>query len=166
MYPGGEKPVSRKMEGNMQTIFTKKISKQNKYDELIEKKEKEKKLQDIKVQRDLEKEEASFPFTQEEVQDKIQQYDNQKAAQNTTTRKPSFKRVKSFKEMTITERLEYLLNFPKQLPPVPCIVITINENVRGFVTALDGEKVELKLMDQTLTTINVHTIQEVKMIGI
>jgi len=68
--------------------------------------------------------------------------------------------------MTITERLEYLLNFPKQLPPVPCIVITINENVRGFVTALDGEKVELKLMDQTLTTINVHTIQEVKMIGI
>ena len=68
--------------------------------------------------------------------------------------------------MEIIEKLEYLLNFPKQLPPVPCLVITANENVRGFVIDLKEDKVDIKLMDQTTITLNIPVIQEVRMIGI
>lgn len=68
--------------------------------------------------------------------------------------------------MGIVEKLEYLLHFPKQLPPVPCLVVTEQETVRGFVVDLNADKVDIKLMDQTIVTLNIATIDEIKMIGI
>ncbi|KAB7667572.1 CotO family spore coat protein [Bacillus sp. B1-b2] len=157
------KPTTKTMVGNMQTSFSKKISKLDKYKELMDKLEKEKQLQEIKKI----KEEAEQTLDAKEIQKEIAQYETKQLEIETiSSRKPSFKRVKSFKEMDITEKLAYLLHFPKQLPPVPCIVSTKTDNYRGFVLQLDGGYVELRLMDQTITSIKLSTVQDVKMIGI
>lgn len=160
-------PVTKTMEGNMQTSFSKKISKQNKFKELMDKKEKEELLQEVKDKKEIEKLEAFQKITPNEVQDEILHYEkNQTKTESKASRTPAFRRLKGFKEMEINEKLSYLLNFPKQLPPVPCNVITASENVRGFVTSLNEDHVEIRLMDQTKTTIMLHAIQDVKMLGI
>ncbi|MCB5236765.1 CotO family spore coat protein [Niallia alba] len=168
MYSENGKPQlslsgTKMMEGNMQVSYSAKISKQKQYKELMEKKQKEEMLQEIKEQKEQVKEGAEKQ-TISNLQEQIQHYQEQQAEK--TPRKPAFKRLKSFKEMEIIEKLEYLLNFPKQLPPVPCLVITANENVRGFVIDLKEDKVDIKLMDQTTITLNIPAIQEVRMIGI
>lgn len=78
----------------------------------------------------------------------------------------SFQRVKPFKEMDVEERLKYLLNFPKQLPPVPCLISTEEKTYRGIVQSMPTvSEVEIKLMDQSLETINIKSIKEIRMIG-
>lgn len=169
MYSENSKPNlsqvgTKKMEGNMQVSYSAKISKQKQYQEMMEKKQKEEMLQEIKDKRELVKEEVKKQNITVDVQEQIQNYQEQQI--ENTPRKPAFKRLKSFKEMGIVEKLEYLLYFPKQLPPVPCIVITATENIRGFVVDLTEENVDIKLMDQSIVTIKISTIQEVRMIGI
>lgn len=169
MYSENSKPYlfqagTKKMEGNMQVSYSAKISKQKQYKDLMEKKQKEEMLQEIKEKKELTKESMEKQTSTPNVQEHIQNYQEQQVEK--TPRKPAFKRLKGFKEMGIVEKLEYLLHFPKQLPPVPCLVITTNENIRGFVVDLTEENVDLKLMDQTVITLKISTIQEVRMIGI
>ncbi|AYV65516.1 MULTISPECIES: CotO family spore coat protein [Niallia] len=168
MYSENNKPYlsqsgTKTMQGNMQVSYSAKISKQKQYKELMEKKQKEEALQEIKAKKDAAKEGAEKLDTTN-VQEQIQSYQEQQVEK--TPRKPAFKRLKSFKEMGIVEKLEYLLHFPKQLPPVPCLVVTEQETVRGFVVDLNADKVDIKLMDQTIVTLNIATIDEIKMIGI
>jgi transcriptional regulator of acetoin/glycerol metabolism len=168
MYSENNKPYlsqsgTKTMQGNMQVSYSAKISKQKQYKELMEKKQKEEALQEIKAKKDAAKEGAEKLDTTN-VQEQIQSYQEQQVEK--TPRKPAFKRLKGFKEMGIVEKLEYLLHFPKQLPPVPCLVVTEQETVRGFVVDLNADKVDIKLMDQTIVTLNIATIDEIKMIGI
>lgn len=169
VYSENSKPYlsqsgTKKMEGNMQVSYSAKISKQKQYKDLMEKKQKEEMLQEIKEKKELTKESTEKQASIENVQEQIQHYQEQQVEK--TPRKPAFKRLKSFKEMGIVEKLEYLLHFPKQLPPVPCLVITAKENIRGFVVDLTEENVDIKLMDQSVVTLKISTIQEVRMIGI
>ncbi|MCQ6274290.1 hypothetical protein JMM81_04775 [Bacillus sp. V3B] len=78
----------------------------------------------------------------------------------------SFKRVKSFKEMSTTEKLNYLVHFPKLLPPVPCIFITGNSSVRGFLMNRTEESVEIKQFNETIMHIPIENLTDVKMIGL
>jgi hypothetical protein len=78
----------------------------------------------------------------------------------------SFKRVKPFKEMDIQERLEYLINYPKVLPPAPCIFMTDEQNYQGYLIDYTGEEVTIKLYDQSSKTVAVHTLKGVNLIGI
>ncbi|NRD78451.1 hypothetical protein HPT25_13845 [Bacillus sp. BRMEA1] len=82
------------------------------------------------------------------------------------TTRPSFKRVKPFKQMNLTERLEYLLHFPKALPPVPCVFYTENENYQGYLNTYENEQVTIQFPDQTTKTIPVSQLTNVMMIGI
>lgn len=168
MYSENSQPFlsqsgTKKMEGNMQVSYSAKISKQKQYNDLMEKKQKEEMLQELKDKKELTKEGMEKQTPTENVQEQIQNYQEQQVEK--APRKPAFKRLKSFKEMGIVEKLEYLLHFPKQLPPVPCIVITANENIRGFIVDLTEENADIKLMDQSIVTLKISTIQEVRMIG-
>lgn len=169
MYSENSKPYlsqsgTKKMEGNMQVSYSAKIAKQKQYKELMEKKQKEEMLQEIKETKELSKEGAEKQASTMNTQEQMQNYQEQQVEKS--PRKPAFKRLKSFKEMEIVEKLEYLLNFPKQLPPVPCIVITANENIRGFIVGLTDGNVDIKLMDQSIVTLKITAIHEVRMIGI
>lgn len=78
----------------------------------------------------------------------------------------SFKPVKPFKEMNLTERLDYLLHFPKVLPPAPCIFYTANENYQGYLADYEKDLVTIQFPDQTTKTIPVSQLTNVIIIGI
>ncbi|MEH7436422.1 CotO family spore coat protein [Neobacillus drentensis] len=80
--------------------------------------------------------------------------------------KPSFKRVKPFKELNIKERLDYLINFPKVLPPVPCVFYTKEENYTGYLTAYDDGQITIQFHDQSTIDIPLVELKDIIMIGI
>ncbi|MCS0791725.1 spore coat CotO family protein [Cytobacillus firmus] len=104
-------------------------------------------IEEFEAGREEKKESASFAFTTEK-------------------RKPAFNRVKSFKEMDTLERLDYLIDFPKQLPPIPCIFETGEKAIRGFLVSKNEEWIEIKLFDDTIEQLNLQSLNTVKMIGL
>jgi hypothetical protein len=78
----------------------------------------------------------------------------------------SFSRVKSFKEMNLQERLEYLINFPKVLPPVPCVFYTIDKNYQGYLIDHKEDHITIEFHDKTTKTLSVQELKNIIMIGI
>ncbi|WP_313804530.1 CotO family spore coat protein [Cytobacillus sp.] len=112
-------------------------------------------------------------YQQEKVQDALEEFetDRRKVEENTafsmrTDRKPSFQRVKSFKEMSMMERLQYLMEFPKQLPPVPCLFITNENTVKGFLNSHLNDFIEIKLLNGEMKKISLGELKDIKMIGL
>jgi hypothetical protein len=96
---------------------------------------------------------------------------NSNIQQTTSTPPPddnrsSFSRVKPFKEMDVSERLDYLINFPKMLPPVPCFFNTVEGGYHGYLTGYDEHQVTIQFHDQTSKTLPIEAIKDVMMIGI
>lgn len=85
------------------------------------------------------------------------QYDRQR---------PSFSRVKPFKELNLMERLDYLINFPKVLPPVPCVFYTANKNYQGYLIEYTDQQVTIQFHDQNTETIALDELKDIIMIGI
>ncbi|MBB6443563.1 CotO family spore coat protein [Bacillus benzoevorans] len=77
----------------------------------------------------------------------------------------SLKRVKSFKEMDMEEKLEYLEHFPKQLPPAPCIFTTGNRFIRGFLLSKMEHEIEIKTFDEKALQISISELKDIQMIG-
>ncbi|OLS41832.1 CotO family spore coat protein [Bacillus sp. MRMR6] len=90
----------------------------------------------------------------------------EQASQTKEEENRSFKRVKSFKEMDIGERLEYLRNFPKAFPPVPCVFRTDEKPYQGYLVDYNEQEVTIKLPNQSTEIIARNAITEVAMIGI
>jgi hypothetical protein len=80
--------------------------------------------------------------------------------------KAPFKRVKPFKEMDVKERLDYLINFPKVLPPVPCVFFTAEKNYQGYLTAYADNQITIQFHDQTSKDIPLDELKDIIMIGI
>lgn len=77
----------------------------------------------------------------------------------------SLKRVKGFKEMSMEEKLEYLMYIPKPLPPVPCIFTTGNRFIRGFLLSKMEHEIEIKTFDEKLLQIPISELKDIQMIG-
>jgi len=162
------------LNNTMQTTFSSKKYNQEKQKEKLEAQKREEQLQQLEKQKKIMGEEIQLKRTNEkfinsspfDVQKQITEYNESQGKEEKQQKKPAFRRLKSFKEMSIDEKLTYLLNFPKQLPPVPCIVITESQNVRGFVIGKDEQFVQLNLMNESVMKIALKSIQEVKMIGL
>jgi hypothetical protein len=102
------------------------------------------------------------------IQDAIQQYQNDVPSTQPTRKKQSysFNRVKSFKEMNTIERLNYLVHFPKLLPPVPCVFVTKSRSVKGFLVKKTEDAIEIKQFNDQMMQISLGELIEVKMIGL
>ncbi|MFT8321076.1 MAG: CotO family spore coat protein [Bacillus sp. (in: firmicutes)] len=155
------------VNNTMQATFSVKKSKQEKQKAKLKEQMEEKMQLQEKKKAEVEKK-AKYTETSVEVQKQIEEYNKKQAdtVKEEDAKKPAFRRLKSFKEMTIEEKLVYLLNFPKQLPPVACIIITDNHNTRGFVIGKDEQSVQIKLMNESVMKISLQSIKEVKMIGL
>ncbi|AIM17450.1 hypothetical protein HW35_15420 [Bacillus sp. X1(2014)] len=79
---------------------------------------------------------------------------------------PTLNRVKPFKEMNVHERLEYLKNFPKALPPVLCVFYTAEQKHLGFLKEYEEDKVTIQFQNNTTQTFSAAEILNVVMIGI
>jgi len=144
-------PFTRTPSNKMQDIFT------NKSEELQEELVKEEHIKKIPVPK---KEDFNEPIPID-----VTKTENQQAAYQEKHRS-SFNRVKSFKELDIKERLEYLINFPKVLPPVPCLFNTGEKSIQGYLSKYQDDQVTIKFHDQTTETLAVHEIKDIIMIGI
>lgn len=111
----------------------------------------------------------------QEVRNIIEQYEEEtreesskeiETNQSARRQEYSIKRVKSFREMNTMERLHYLINFPRQLPPVPCIFQTEEAVVKGFLMSKTDQEIEVKLMDKSKLTIKLANLKEVRMLGL
>lgn len=87
-------------------------------------------------------------------------------AQTIQERKRTFNRIKGFKEMNLIERLEYLANFPKALPPVPCVYYTEEKNYQGYLVEYNEQEITIRIPNQKTETIPVKNIKDIIMIGI
>ncbi|PKG25561.1 CotO family spore coat protein [Niallia nealsonii] len=167
-----QKPNPSILNNTMQTTFSSKKFKEEKQKANLEAKKREEQLKQLEKQKKvMEKEkqirQEKFPDSSSlDVQKQIIEYNESQGKEEKQHKQTAFKRLKSFKEMSTDEKLIYLLNFPKQLPPVPCIVVTESQNVRGFVIGKDEQYVQLKLMNESVMKISLEKIQEVKMIGL
>lgn len=108
-----------------------------------------------------------------EVQDIIHNYhldrsDHEETDVKSTKKQAmySFNRIKGFKEMTIVEKLNYLENFPKQLPPVPCIFMTKNSSIKGFLQKVTEEIIEIKQFNDKNIEQNMNDLTDIRMIGL
>lgn len=78
----------------------------------------------------------------------------------------TFNKVKGFREMNLMERLEYLENFPKALPPVPCVFYTEEKNLQGYLVEYNEQDLTIRFPNQTTETISLKNLKDVMMIGI
>ena len=78
----------------------------------------------------------------------------------------SFNRVKPFKEMNIMERLDYLNNYPRVLPPARCVFVTLEENYQGYLIEYDGQEATIQFQDKSTKTFPANALKNIIMIGI
>ncbi len=153
-------------EVNMQSVFSSKKSKPAVKEMQLQFEEqesnakvdtfKETKLSDVKV----------APV--ENKQEVIEEYEEQQRGHSnpfSKERRSSFKRVKSFKEMNIMERLHYLDHFPHQLPPVACIFECTDVSVKGILINKTDFEIEVKTFDNNVEKMYIADLISVKMIG-
>jgi hypothetical protein len=141
---------------NMQEVFTTRQEVQLPIEEpKLEEEQNKKKFFEVSLAKtDLPKESRVKEVKQEKT-NKINQ-ENQRI----------FNRVKAFKEMSLLERLEYLDNFPKALPPVPCVFYTEEKNYQGYLVEYNEQDVNIRIPNQTIETIPFRSIKDILMIGI
>ena len=68
--------------------------------------------------------------------------------------------------MSIKERLTYLIEFPKQLPPVPCIFIANGNTFKGFLIDQTNEMIDIKQLNGDALKIAISELEDIKMIGL
>ncbi|WP_077211209.1 CotO family spore coat protein [Bacillus dakarensis] len=104
----------------------------------------------------------------DEVKETIQKSDIENSENDSQSRNQShssFNRVKPFKEMNVLEKIEYLHNFPKQLPPVPCQFQTTQEVFRGIIKEKSDHELVLALPNQGEAVIPIKDLIDIKMMG-
>jgi hypothetical protein len=110
--------------------------------------------------------EVSLAKTDLPKKSKVKEVKEENKAQTSQEKQRNFNRVKGFKEMNLIERLEYLANFPKALPPVPCVYYTEEKNYQGYLVEYNEQEITIRIPNQTTETIPVKNIKDIIMIGI
>lgn len=98
--------------------------------------------------------------------DNLGQLHNSSPTPQPSSQLSPFKRVKLFKEMDIQEQLEYLLNYPKVLPPATCIFYMDEQKFLGFLKDYADNQLTIQLPNQTTKTIQVEDLKKIIMLGI
>ncbi|MCM3569972.1 CotO family spore coat protein [Neobacillus mesonae] len=146
------------LNSNMQEVYT---YKPGGNEHLEEEKGIEEKT--IKPLKNIDQFEEPIPIELERFEDT----QTEAVLQQKETKHPALKRVKPFNEMNISERIDYLLNIPKVLPPIPCVFYTAaNRNYQGYLTDYEDNEVTIQFHNKTTKTIPVDEIQNIIMIGL
>ncbi|KRG10873.1 hypothetical protein ACA29_19665 [Lederbergia galactosidilytica] len=71
---------------------------------------------------------------------------------------------KAFKEMSISEKLQYLLQVPRSQPPFPCEFIKEDERIRGILESKKGDNIQVKTFNGDVLTIAIEDLQAIRII--
>lgn len=150
-------------EGRMQETFSIKKAEESKLQSNVNPENEEKKRKKSKGPIEV-KEEA--PLSSEKVQKTIEEYEEKQTEVQENKHGYGLRRLKPFKEMSIEEKLNYLYQFPKQLPPVPCLFQTGSKALRGLLLEKTEHHIVIRLLDKSEVTVAINELTEVKMIGL
>lgn len=128
--------------------------------------EKELQSPENKVSEGLEKEEVQEIIEQYHQDQSIQEENSSRSQTKRNQKSYSFTQVKSFKDMEIQEKLNYLENFPKQLPPVPCIFTTENSSIKGFLVQSTDDMIEIKQFNNKKVELSSNDLIDIRMLGL
>jgi len=160
----------RKVKENQQPDLEEKLKNNDK-----DQAEKENKNEEAAIEQGTEVKNEDTMEALTDVQESIQAYEEQRAeADSGSAFTPikrqagvqSFNRVKRFREMNTLERLDYLENFPKQLPPVPCVFELEETSFRGILIGRTEEMIEIKQLNGKIQSIPMAELKGVKMTGL
>jgi hypothetical protein len=110
--------------------------------------------------------EVSLAKTDVRKESKVKEAKQENKSQSNQEKQRAFNRVKGFKEMDLMERLEYLDNFPKALPPVPCVFYTEEKNYQGYLVQYNEQDVTIRFPNETTETIPFKNLKDIMLIGI
>lgn len=74
------------------------------------------------------------------------------------------KKVKSFREMDIEEKLRYLSSFPENQPPYPCEFITENQRYQGIVLSFNNGLASIKTFSDAVVNVTVSDVKAIRII--
>lgn len=156
-------------EGVMQKSFSAKkvdrIVEENKMEAGIEERRQQRKNRGTPEPLQGIKNENEVSLNAKQVQQTIEDYEQTQTVQEQSRGGFGLRRLKSFREMDLVERLDYLENFPHQLPPIPCIFQTVNGSLRGTLVEKTSHDVVIRLFDKKEITLAIQDLKEVRMIG-
>jgi hypothetical protein len=110
--------------------------------------------------------EVSLAKTELPKEPKVKEVKQDHSIQPKQEKPRTFNKVKGFREMDLMERLEYLENFPKALPPVPCVFYTEEKNLQGYLVEYSEQDITIRFPNQTTEIIPLKNLKDVMMIGI
>lgn len=148
----------------MQETYSLKQAEQRKLQQPSVSKENEEKQN--KKSKDRRMLEETNNLSSEQIQKTIEDYDQKQTEVKQSKHGYGLRRLKSFREMNIEEKLDYLYQFPKQLPPVPCLFQTGSKALRGLLLEKTEDHIVLRLLDKSEATVAIQDLIEVRMIGL
>ncbi len=77
----------------------------------------------------------------------------------------SFQKVKHFREMTVTEKVDYLENYPIQLTPLTCLYFTETTTYTGILLNNLDDSIEIQLPNRRKAVIDKADLQDIRMLG-
>lgn len=149
----------------MQDTYSLKQAEQRNRQQLIEKSPELEEKQ-IKKSKDKNEVKETTTLSSEQVQQTIEEYDLKQTEVKQKKHGYGLRRLKTFREMDIEEKLDYLHQFPKQLPPVPCLFQTANKALRGLLLDKTDDHIVLRLLDKSEATVGIKDLIEIRMIGL
>jgi hypothetical protein len=149
-------PFSNQPANNMQEIFSNRQERQLPIEEPSH-------VEEVKKKKGFE---VSLAKTEKPKETKMMEIKKDTISDKKHDSHLKFNRVKGFKEMNLQERLEYLANFPKVLPPVPCVFYTEEENYQGYLLEYNDNELKIQFPNQSIEIIPVNDLKDIMMIGI
>ncbi|WP_077596269.1 CotO family spore coat protein [Oceanobacillus kimchii] len=73
---------------------------------------------------------------------------------------------KQFKEMSISEKIDYFVGRSEYAPPINCLVITDRKKYRGVILEMTDEEVKFRLSNRKSSIkINYEDIKDIQLVG-
>ncbi|GIN74109.1 hypothetical protein J14TS2_45840 [Bacillus sp. J14TS2] len=72
--------------------------------------------------------------------------------------------VKAFREMSISEKLQYLTQVPRTQPPFPCEFIKEGDRIRGILESIEEDNIRVKTFSGEVRTISREELQAIRII--
>lgn len=161
-----QQPKLQPPQVKMQESYSIKQAEKKRQEELKLQKKLENNTAQTEKKKKSKKRKEELPPSPEEVQETIEEYHEEKAAAEEEKNEYGLRRLKPFREMEIQERIDYLSNFPKRLPPVPCLFRTIEKEWKGTLLEKKDKEIVIRLFDNSEEIILIKDLVEVRMVGL
>jgi hypothetical protein len=125
--------------------------------------------EDYVVSQINQKEESKKTKGTEKVQERSSQKEVEKVQPTKKVEQVKRKRSdkKSFKDMTVEEKVDFIINLPQQLPRLTADIVTEENKVRGLIYEKDEDIIRVRTYKAPYKAeININEIQEINIVSL